>query len=58
MENLTYESWVLIGLALTLFLTSVAMSIHIMKKYPPEHIPTDGNSEEDVILGPVDDDDD
>lgn len=57
MENLTYESWMLIGLVVFFIITSIAMSIHIMKKYPPEPIPSDNDSEIESIPDDVMEDD-
>lgn len=59
MENLTFESWLLIGLFVFLFLTSIAMSFHIINRYPPEQIPAQDDSSqigEPILDGVLDDD--
>ncbi len=61
MENITYEGWILIGLCVFLISASIAMSIHIMKKYPPEPIISQNDESSQTaepILGDVGDDDD
>ncbi len=59
--NISFEGWVLIGLAAFLILAAIGSAIHVMKKYPPESVFPDSMSESDVIsaiIGPADDDDD
>lgn len=58
MENLTTDSWMVIGLMVILLVASVAMALHVIKKYPPEPMPAEDNSEVEPILCSVDDDDD
>lgn len=58
MENLTVDSWMMIGLCGFIIVASIAMALHIVKKYPPEPIPTPNDEPEvEEILDDVMEDD-